>query len=408
MRKALLDQARALWGEQFGGVPVVAAYAPGRVEILGNHTDYNEGWALSAAIDRGTVFLAAPAPDTRCRLIAGDVKEMAAFDIRTVVPSREQPWSNYVKGVLDRLLAIQPATAGFDALFLGDIPIGAGLSSSAALEMAAGLALAELYGIAIGKLDLAKAGQTAEHDFAGARCGLLDQLSSLYGQRHALALIDFRSLAVRTVPLEKDLRVLVCDTQVKHALVDGEYNERRARCEAAAAAFAEMLKRPVAALRDVSWTEWETFSATLDPVTARRAAHVIGENKRVLDGVTLLEQGRPEAFGRLMFESHASSVKYFENSCPELDILVSAARALPGVMGARLSGGGFGGSAVVLTRAQHADAVGQSLADAYAQRFGQPCAILNIQPADGASILPTSTAAEMACARRGSEPLQIS
>ncbi len=388
MQSSLLETARAQWTRRFAGGPAVAAYAPGRAEILGNHTDYNEGWALSVALNRGTVFLAAPAADTRCRLVACDMNEETVFDLRSVAPSREHPWSNYARGVLAMLLRGHPLpSSGFDALLLGDVPVGAGLSSSAALEMAAGLALADLYGIPIGTLDLARAGQAAEHEFAGTRCGLLDQLSSLHGRRHALMLTDFRSLSVRTVPLDKDIRFLLCDTQVKHNLTDGAYNERRAQCETAAREFERLLKRPVAALRDVSWPEWETHAAEMDPLAARRAAHVIGENQRALDGAALLEQGDPDAFGRLMFASHASSRERFENSCPELDALVDAAHAAPGVMGARLSGGGFGGAAVVLTRKRDAQAVGQTLAEAFRLRFKRTCPVLEIEPGDGATLL---------------------
>jgi galactokinase len=387
MQAELFEKAQALWASRFDRPWTVGAYAPGRAEILGNHTDYNEGWTLSVAIDRGMVFLAAPNDDSQCRVAAADFSEETAFPARHPQPSADQPWSNYVRGVAAKLQPPENAAPAFDALFCGDIPIGAGLSSSAALEMAAGLALCDLYRLAPSRLELARIGQAAEHEFAGARCGLLDQLSSLCGRRQALILCDFRSLAVRPVALDADLCFLVCDTRVKHALVDGAYNERRASCEQGAAAFAALLDRPIAALRDVSWAEWETHAGRLDPVVARRTAHVIGENRRVLEGVDRLERKQSEAFGQLMFESHASSMENFENSCPELDFLVAAARARPGVLGARLSGGGFGGSVVVLTRIRDAQTVGRALETAYNRRFAAPCAILDIHPSDGARTL---------------------
>lgn len=383
----LLDKAQQVWRDRFGSAPVAAAYAPGRVEILGNHTDYNEGWALAAAIDCGTVFLAAPSHGPSCRLYAGDLDDEACFDINAITPSATQPWSNYIRGMLHWLQSIAPTHIGFNAVFTGSIPVGAGLSSSASLEMASGLALAHLYGIPVQRQDLAKAGQTAEHDFAGARCGLLDQLSSLHGQRHALVLIDFRTLAVRTIPLRKELRLLIADTRVKHALVDGAYNERRAACEAARTAFADVLPRPIRALRDVTWEEWQTHASAFDPTMMRRAAHVIGENKRVIEGATLLEHGDAKGFGKLMFDSHASSINNFENSCPEQDVLVAKAKALPGVLGARLSGGGFGGSVVVLVEACDAERTGQALTRAFAEHYGAPCPVLTANPADGACLL---------------------
>ena len=386
------ETASASFVERFGRPPTVAAYAPGRVEVLGNHTDYNEGFVLSAAIDLGTLFLVAQADGTGCGLVAGNFGEEATFEVAVDAPAAEQTWANYVRGVLCGLRERGMIDQGFNAWFEGDIPLGAGLSSSASLEIAAGLALCALYGLDVDKLDLARIGQAAEHRFVGAKCGLLDQISSLFGEEHALVMTDFRSLAVGNVPLGigpgvADACFLMCNTNVKHSLVASEYNERRERCEAAALFFAAALDHPVAALRDVSWAEWEAHEARMDPVTARRAAHVIGENTRVLRGRELLAGGELGEFGQLMFESHESSRRHFENSCPELDFLVDTARKIPGALGARLSGGGFGGSAVVLTHPRDAETVGPALAAAYGKQFGRACEVRVIRPSCGARVL---------------------
>jgi galactokinase len=381
------DKAKNLFKLHFRTAHSTCAFAPGRVEVLGNHTDYNEGFVLSAAIDMGTFFLAAPSNDTSCRLVAADIDEEVTFDISNPAPSTTSSWSNYVKGVLAGLRKHAEIKIGFLGMFLGNIPLGAGLSSSAALETSTALALCSLYDIRLPSLQLAKIGQKAEHQYAGVKCGLLDQISSLFGKEKHLVMTDFRSLAVTTVPLSDDARFLMCNTAVKHSLVDSEYNERREKCEQAAEFFAGVLNHPVSALRDVDWSEWEQYSPDMDDVTARRAAHVIGENSRVLKGNELLEQEHLEDFGKLMFESHRSSRENFENSCPELDFIVDTASKTPGALGARLSGGGFGGSAVILVHSRDADMVAKALASAYAKKFDHPCDIRLITPSNGARVV---------------------
>jgi len=383
VQEILRNKFKTLYGRE----PTTVAYAPGRVEILGNHTDYNEGFVLSAAINFGTWFALAGRDDSKTRLTAGDIMETVEYPAASPEPSREHMWSNYVKGVQAGLNAHQTPEKGVDAMFLGNIPLGAGLSSSAALEMSAGLALAAHYGITVEKIELARIGQAAEHNFAGVKCGLLDQISSLYGAANSLVQTDFRSLKVETVPIGSDICFLMCNTNVKHALVDGAYNERREACERAAAYFATVLSHPVKTLRDVSWEEWLKHKGGLDDVTARRAAHPIGENERVLSGAEMLRGNNLADFGKLMFESHDSSRRYFENSCPELDTLVDAAKAVPGVLGARLSGGGFGGSVVVLLHPRDAEAVAAALRNVYARKYGERCDTRIVECSSGARVL---------------------
>lgn len=386
-----LEQLRETAARQFENhfkmKPAVTAFAPGRVEVLGNHTDYNEGFVLSAAIDMGCCFMASAASGTRCRLLAAEVLEECAFDLANLAPSREMPWANYVKGVLAGLKKEHPLHHGFDAILMGDIPLGAGLSSSAALEMAAGLCLSRVYGMEIAPLAMAKIGQKAEHEYAGVKCGVMDQISSLFGRKDHLVMSDFRSLAVETVRLGDDVCFLMCNTNAKHSLVESAYNARREACETAARFFAGVLGRPVHALRDVTWADWEKHRGGMDPVVAKRAAHVIGENTRVLKGRELLRAGDVQTFGQLMFESHESSRVYFENSCEELDRVVETARKIPGVLGARLSGGGFGGSVVVLTRPRDVDVIGKAISTAYRKVFGHPCDARLIKASDGARVL---------------------
>jgi galactokinase len=364
------------------------------VEVLGNHTDYNEGCVLSAAIDYGTFFLATEIEGEVCRVVAGDLMEEAEFSLVSPEPNPKVSWVNYVMGVAVQLyqrggvLGSRCSRSGgcrpFAALLLGNVPLGSGLSSSAALEMSSALALCLLYGLSVPDLELARIGQRAEHEFAGVRTGLLDQISSLNGKKNNLILSDFRSLEIQNVPLGSEACFLVCNTKVKHALVDSAYNDRRNSCEQATEFFSQRLNHPVRALRDVTSEELRSLSADMDPIAALRAAHVIGENERVLMGRQALQAGHLEEFGRLMFQSHDSSRHNFENSCRELDFLVETAHKIDAVKGARLSGGGFGGSVVALLSPQDAEGVARELTRAYELEFGHACESMVIQPSERA------------------------
>jgi galactokinase len=386
-RNKLCAQAHRKFLTHFGTPPTVAAYAPGRVEVLGNHTDYNDGFVLSAAINAGTCFLAAPLEGRVCHLVSGESMREVTFSAESPERDTSELWPNYVIGMLALLREAGAAGTAFRGLLLGDVPIGAGLSSSAALEISAGLALGQLYGIEPGPIELARMGQRAEHEYAGVRCGLLDQISSLYGQPDALVKTDFRSLEVQRVQLGSDACFLVINTNAPRLLVEGEYNQRRQQCERATAFFADLLQHPVTALRDVSSEELASHADAMHAVVAARAAHIIGENERVLESCRDLERGDLESFGRRMFASHESSRVNFQNSCPELDFLVDRCRSVPGVLGARLSGGGFGGSAVALVHPRDIDTVRHALEVAFSREFDHPCESIVIRPSQGAQLL---------------------
>ena len=379
------EEVVAKFAAEFGRKPQVLSYAPGRIEVLGNHVDYNEGCVLSAAIGEGTFFAVAPAKGRECRLVAGDLMKGVSFSLDDVAPRKEDTWQNYVAGTFHYVFGGEVASLphGFDALFLGDVPQGAGLSSSAALEMSTAFALAKLYGREIAALDLAKAGQKAEHEFAGCSCGLLDQISSLAGKDGALILTDFRSLEWKTVSMGGDAAFLMAVSSASHALADGAYDERRRACETSAAHFAKTLRHEVRALRDVTAAEWVLHREGLDETAARRAIHPIGENERVARGVECLARGDLAAFGALMYDSHESSRAWFENSCAELDRIVEAAKSIPEILGARLSGGGFGGSCCVLVR--RADA--EKAAAALREKAGDALARISlVVPSEGARL----------------------
>ena len=389
VNQAVYDELMKKFEAHFGCKPTAVSYAPGRIEVLGNHTDYNEGFVFSAAIDLGTFFAAAPSDDTTCTLVAGDLMKEVKFDISDVAKRDSDTWQNYVNGTFNWLFGGEPAKAGkgWKGMFLGNIPLGSGLSSSAALEMCTGLALAKLYGLEFDKTTLAKIGQKAEHTFAGCPCGLLDQASSLYGKAGSLVKSDFRTCEFENVPLGDDVCFLMVASNAKHALVDGAYASRRQACEDAAKYFAGVLRHPVTHLRDVSVAEWVLYRGGLSETTAKRAIHPIGEDERVLAGAKLLEKGDLEGFGALMFDSHESSRNWFENSCEELDAIVDAAKAIPEVYGARLSGGGFGGSCCLLVDPAAADKIAAQITKEYKAKFGDEPVCSLIKPSQGAHLV---------------------
>ena len=384
------DKVLAAFAEKFGGKPEKVAYAPGRIEVLGNHTDYNEGYVFSAAIDKGTFFAVSAAEDDTVTLVALDMGETFTCKLADVKKVESgMTWANYPLGTFNWLFDGEPAKAGkgFKAVFGGNIPLGAGLSSSAALEMATVLALAALYGIEKDKTTFAKIGQKAEHTFAGCPCGLLDQASSLYGKEGSLVKSDFRYCQFENVDLGPTVAFMMVKSNAKHALVDGAYASRRQACEDAAKYFAGVLKHPVTHLRDVSCAEWILYRGGLSETTAKRAIHPIGEDERVVNGAALLEKGDLAAFGSLMFDSHESSRNWFENSCEELDTIVDAAKAIPEVLGARLSGGGFGGSCCLLVKPEAADKIAAAITAAYKTAYGDEPTCALIKPSAGAHIV---------------------
>lgn len=388
--------------EKFGQSPAQTVQAPGRVELLGNHTDYNQGLIMALAVDKHITQAVAPRSDDRVELVSTAFPERVEFPLNRIQPDPAAPWANYVKGLLIQLQQRGVRFGGFRAAIDSSIPLGAGLSSSAALLVSTALAVRKLYPYRLTesgsgtppargadgglppldhaeKMILAKACQAAENRFVGVNCGLLDHISSLYGRAHHVILIDCLSLTVDWSPMEGDFAVVVCHSGVKHALVGGEYNNRRAHCEAAAR------KLGVPSLRFATLEALESGRNRLDPRDYGCARHVVGENQRVTDGSQLLCQGRLEDFGTLMFASHASSKEFFLNSCPELDALVDLARAHPACIGARLTGGGFGGATLNLVRPQATEDFQAQVAAGYRAKFGRPLESWVCQVVDGAA-----------------------
>jgi galactokinase len=382
-KTAVIKKTAAAHLENFGTAPESMAWAPGRIEVLGNHTDYNAGTVLSAAIDLGHGFCISRSARPGIHLFAADANQRASFDLTDASKVTGIGSGNYVKGVFYFIQEhLGRKIDGLDCTSLGVVPLGSGLSSSAALEVSAAYAVLKILNVTLDKKEIARLCQKAEHQFAGSKCGLLDQFSSIFGIGHGLIHSDFRTLEVSSVVLPEDIEFLVVNPHVKHSLAASPYNERRERCEQAAAQLAKLLPHPVTALRDVSPAEFAANRGRIDAGAARRAAHVVGEIDRVERGMESIRQGDLKAFGQLLFESHQSSIENFENSCPELDVVVAAARAA-GAPGARLSGGGFGGCAIVMVRKEQAAAVRKQI-DAFCRAKDITPEFIAVTPSAGA------------------------
>ncbi len=332
--------------QQFSSEPSLFR-SPGRVNLIGEHTDYNEGFVLPAAIDKAIVFAIAPNQSTRFRFYAADLGERIEGDIN--VPSRSDAgWPNYLLGVIDQFQRAGFAPGGIDCAFGGTIPIGAGLSSSAAIEGGLAFALNELFGFGRDLLTLVKLAQKAENEFVGVRCGIMDQFINIHGREKKVLRLDCRSLNFQLYPFEReDLRIVLCDTGVRRELASSEYNIRRKQCEAGVALLGGH-ERGIHSLRDVSMDMLQAHRGSFDPLVYRRCAYVLEENKRVEEACGDLIRGDFKAFGERLYESHEGLRDKYEVSCPELDVLVEAARGVEGVYGARMMGGGFGGCTINL------------------------------------------------------------
>lgn len=384
-------RVRQAFAQKFGG-ECFFVRAPGRVNLIGEHTDYNEGFVFPIAIDREVRYAVAPRTDRQVVLYSVNFQADTSFSLDRVEKDPQQIWSNYVRGVAFVLQEAGYSLRGMNAVVEGDVPIGAGLSSSAAMEVGALLAFQAVSDFQVEPVRAALLAQKAENHFVGVNCGIMDQFVSRLGVKGHALLIDCRSLSYEAVPIgDEAVRVVVADTRVKRGLVDSEYNRRRAECERAVALLKPHLPG-IRALRDVSLQQLHQHSARLPNETLRRARHVISENERCLRSVEALRRGDLETFGRLMDESHASLRDDYEVSCRELDLLVEAAHAVPGVLGSRMTGAGFGGCTVSLVRTDAVERFRSEVARAYQEATGKAPEILVCRPEAGASILPPNEA----------------
>ena len=380
-----IDKFIGKFREHYGAPATFAAQAPGRLELLGNHTDYNQGFVLSCAVSLNTRFALRPVAGRRCRIVDFRSGEAMEFSLDELDAPPEINGAGYIRGVVVELKRRGAEIGAFDAAIESDVPLSAGMSSSAALEISAALAIGSAFGVELDIGEWARVGRAVENDFFGLRSGLLDQLSSLCGEAEKILLCDFRSECVtRTMPLAPGYVIAVVNSMKKHKLVGSAYNERRADCEHAAEVLNQLFPG-ASTLRDISLEELGAARSRLAWREYRRALHVVGECQRVLAGVRHLDDHDMAGFGHLWFDSHESSRMNFENSTPELDFLVSEAQAL-GACGARLSGGGFGGITVHLIHGDDAEDYTKRIAAAYRLHTGLEPQTLILHPGAGASV----------------------
>jgi galactokinase len=374
------EKVTAGFMENFGATPDLIVRAPGRVNLIGEHTDYNDGFVLPMAVNRAVFIAARARQDRQVSLCALDMAETINFDLDQITHT-DAGWAEYIKGMASVLQQDGFGLRGWEGVMAGDIPIGAGLSSSAALELATARTFAAVSGLPWNGVEMAKLAQRAENQWVGVNCGIMDQMISATGEAGHALLIDCRSLDTDSVPLPPATSVVILDTATRRGLVDSAYNERRQQCETAAAFFG------VPALRDVTFQEFESRSSGLDPLTMRRARHIISENERTLEAAKVMQQGDAVKLGRLMVNSHHSMRDDFEISNKELNLMVEIALLQPGCYGARLTGAGFGGCAVALVQAGDAQNFAETVARQYEHEAGLTPQIYICEATDGAALL---------------------
>jgi galactokinase len=381
-----IEKIKEIFKQRFGDRPRTFR-APGRVNLIGEHTDYNDGFVMPFAIDRATIVAGVSRTDRKIEAVALDMNDSTTIDLDAEPQKKRKSWTDYVEGTARSVEERFSRIGGANIVITSDVPIGSGLSSSAALETSVGFALLSLSGIEVDRKKLAFAAQQAEDEYAGIRSGIMDQFASSFCRKGSAMLLDCRSLETEQIPFETpDSITIVCDTKVEHSLASSEYNKRRQECEEGV----EVLKGfypQIKALRDLSIDQLEAHKDELSDIVYRRCRHVITENERTLKAAEHFKKKDLVAAGELMFESHRSLRDDYQVSCPELDELVEIASRTEGVYGARMTGGGFGGCTVNIVKRETADEFIQAATDGYRSKFGREPGIYKFHAADGASEL---------------------
>ena len=368
------------------GTDPIAVRSPGRVNLLGEHTDYNKGFVLPAAINKAVYMAVSRREDSVISIISQDLDQSFTGDTGKLATSSLH-WPDYIVGVVQQLQASGHTIGGFNCVFGGDIPLGAGMSSSAALECATAFALNELFGLGLDRLTMVKLAQKAENQFVGVQCGIMDQFASMFGRRNHVIRLDCQSLAYEYVPFNTEgIRIVLLDTHVKHSLASSEYNTRRQQCEAGVLLI-QAHHPEVKSLRDATLAMLEAYVAPADALVYQRCRYVVEENLRLLAVSDDLQRGDIAAFGRKMFATHDGLSKLYEVSCPELDFLVEHVRDNPGVIGARMMGGGFGGCTINLVKEDAIEELVAKATPAYAKAMNKELKAYIGQIENGTSLL---------------------
>lgn len=385
MNRQIVQQLVKSFREKFGSEPLLSR-APGRVNIIGEHTDYNDGFVLPAAIDKAIYVAVSKRDDEQICFISLDFQDSYETTVHSFQPVEKQ-WVNYILGVAAQMQKAGKQLGGFNMMIAGDVPLGAGLSSSAAVECSVAVALNELFQFGIERKALTFMAQKAEHEFAGVQCGIMDQFASMFGKKDHVIKLDCRSLEYKYEPLRLgDYKIVLLNTNVKHSLASSEYNTRRKEC----AQGVELLQKNginINSLRDADMQMLNTYVKPVDEVIYRRCKYVVEENQRLLATCRALESGDLQMAGQLMYASHEGLKNEYEVSCPELDFLVNAVKENPSVAGARMMGGGFGGCTINLVKEVAIAALVHDLSKAYKEAMNLELTTYVAETADGAGLL---------------------
>ncbi|MET3126894.1 galactokinase [Arcicella rosea] len=372
--------------EQFSKEASLVVRAPGRINLIGEHTDYNDGFVLPAAIDKAIYFAISPREDENCYVYAYDLKSSDTFSISTIQKS-DKSWANYLIGVVDELQKSEQKIKGFDLVFGGDIPLGAGVSSSAAVETGLAFALNQLYDLGLETMQMVKIGKAAENNFVGVNCGIMDQFASMFGKKDAVIRLDCRSLEYQHFPLSlPNHTVILCNSGVKHSLGDSEYNTRRLECEEGLSILSGIYPN-VKSFRDLTLTMVEEAKTSLSENVYKRCVYVVGEIDRVIVACEALERNDLATFGKKMYETHDGLQHNYAVSCEELDFLVDETREDDAVVGSRMMGGGFGGCSINIVEKSKAEAFLNRIKKAYQAKYQKDLVTYAVALTNGTEII---------------------
>jgi galactokinase len=381
----MIDKINKKYKKLFGNTPLLVR-SPGRVNLIGEHTDYNEGFVLPAAINKALYFALGASESQVCRLYAADMHQDFSFETNQLQKS-DLGWPNYLMGIVEQIQKAGYPTKGFNCVFGGDIPLGAGLSSSAALGAGLLFGLNHLFELKMDKKEMVRLAQKSENEFVGVKCGIMDQFVNIFGLSKQVLKLDCRSLDFEYYPFSfDDIDIVLCDTRVTHSLASSEYNIRRNQCEQGVA-FLKKMGRKVSSLRDVPLDMLQEYKNKLDPVIFKRCRYVITENERLQEGCQDLKTGNLRAFGKKMYQTHEGLRDEYEVSCPELDFLVSQTENNTNILGSRMMGGGFGGCSINLVKSGYTKDFSQLVKDAYHRKMKKNLQIYITHIENGTSII---------------------
>lgn len=377
----LLQKVEAHFKERFSGKPM-HIFAPGRINLIGEHTDYNDGFVFPAAIDKGIIAALAKSSSETCTVFAVDANNSLSFSLDKVAPIENGTWRNYVLGVVSEIQKKGIQLTPFNIAFAGDIPSGSGMSSSAALENSIVFGLNELFKLGLSKKEMIYISQMAEHNFVGVKCGIMDQYASMFGQVNSAILLDCRSLDSKTFQLDfNDYELMLINTNVKHSLSDSAYNDRRKVCEK----VSKLLD--VKALRDVNEQDLKLIKNQISLESYQKALYVVQENARVIEASKAIVINDMQSFGDLMYASHKGLSEQYKVSCDELDFLVDATKDNANILGARMMGGGFGGCTINLIKKTETESFKKYITKFYLQKFKKNCSIYTAHLSDGTQLI---------------------